>query len=150
GDDEYEVRPGAGEVAARRAEHELDLLCRLAEAGDPLGQIILPFRISDRDARALAHQVTREPRGRAPFPETDDRHAPALELVGGDLGVEQHGHRGLPRKASWVPYLPARSRPRKDQSSRPPQRVQVRAAAVARRPAARSSASFADQRSNTL
>ena len=103
GDHEHEVRFRQRRFVGRGAEDELDLFGDVAEARDPVDQLLAGLGVGDRDVCALADQEAREPRGRTALSQTDDRHAPAAELLGGHLGIERHGHFGRPMNPSWVP-----------------------------------------------
>ena len=117
-DDKNEIGVGERLVVARRPQDEIDP--RVAEPGDPVDELLGRLRVRDGHDRALADKKSREARGGAAFAESDDRHAPAAELLGGDLGVEGDRHAaptGRPIKPSCVPYRPSASRPRYDHRS---------------------------------
>ena len=102
-DYEDEVGMGERDVVARWAEHEFHPVREVAQPRDPLAEVFPRLRVGDRHARLLADEEARKP-GRCPaFSEPDDGHAAVPELVGADLGIEEHSHAERPRNASCVP-----------------------------------------------
>src|SRR5437867_8843505 len=152
-DHEDEVGLRESGLVRRRAENERDLFGHVTQARDPIRELLSRLRVGDRDLGPLAHEEARETGGRPAFSEADDRHAPAAELVGGDLGIERYRHAApasRPMKPRCVPYRPSASRPRYDHRSWPPLRVQIRDTSIDSTPRSWSCATFADQRSNTI
>src|SRR5207237_55758 len=110
----------------RRADVATDKDAPPPERQDARDELLGRLRVRDGHDRALADKKSREARGGAAFAESDDRHAPAAELLGSDLGIEGDRHPCRPMKPSCVPYRPSASRPRYDHRSCPPLSVQIR------------------------
>src|SRR5688572_26965233 len=147
-DHEHVVRVRESRVVAGWSEDEL--YRGIAQTCDPLPESLARQRVRDRDARARRYEEACKSGGRASLPKSDDRDALAAEILAGDLRIEAEAHAGLPTKPSCVPYMPSASRPRYDQRSAPPDRVQTPDISMRVTPAERSCAVFAVQRSMTI